>query len=65
MVKPARISSAFRKKNQGKVAISLDGSVIAVGKNSVAALREAKKKREGIENEKYVVSKIHYDRLAA
>ena len=64
MVKPAKISSAFRRKHQGKAAISLNGKVIAVGKNAVAALQLAKKKNPSIEEEDFVISKIHYKHIA-
>ena len=64
MIKSPKISAAFQKKHSGEVAISLGGKVVAVGTNSVAALKKAKKVVPDIENEEFLVIHIHSKYLA-
>lgn len=65
MIKPPKISAVSQKKHQGEVAISLNGKVIAFGKNAIKALEKAKIKIPDIEKEEFAISKIHYKYLAA
>ena len=64
MIKPPKISAVLQKKHQGEVAISLNGKVIAFGKNAVKALTKAKSKMPDIEKKEFAVSKIHHKYLA-
>lgn len=65
MPKPPRISSALAKKHKGETAISLlDGKVIAFGENAIDALEKAKKVLKDIEDEDYMISRVHGKILA-
>lgn len=65
MVKTPRISAIFQEKHRGQTVISLDGKIIGVGKTSVVALKDAKKKMPDIEAKEFLVSRIHPKYLAA
>lgn len=60
-----KISTAKQKQHKGEVAISWNGKVIAFGKNSVEALKKAKKVMPNIEEKEFSVSRIHHKYLAA
>ena len=64
MIKIPKISAALQKKHTGKVAISLDGKIIAVGKTTMTAFKKAKKNMPDIENKEFLVSRIHHKYLA-
>lgn len=64
MVKAPKISAVLQKEHTGEIAISLNGKVIATGKDSVAALAKAKKVLPRIENEEFLVSRIQHKYLA-
>jgi len=58
-MKSPKISSLITRSHHGWVAISnAHGTVLGIGKNSVLALEEAKKKYKDIENSVFVVSRI-------
>lgn len=61
--KPAKISLALRKKYNGYIAISFDGKLLGVGKDSVKALEAAKQEMPDIEAKEFLVSRIHHDDL--
>lgn len=65
MLQVPKISAAFRKTHSGNVAISLNGDIIAVGKNSVEALKKAKQIMPDIEEKEFLVSRIHNQYIAA
>lgn len=65
MVKVPKISALLKKKCQGHIAISLNGIVIGVGKDSIFALKDAKKKMPDIEQKEFLVSRIHNDEVLA
>lgn len=65
MVKPLKISAAFKKTHEGEVAISLNGEVIATGKTSTKALAKAKKIDPKIETKEFLISKIYPKYIAA
>lgn len=65
MVKTPKISAALREKHKGKVVISLDGKVIALGKTTTSAYHNAKRKMPDIEDKEFLVSRIHSKYLAA
>lgn len=60
-----KISSALKRDHQGEVAISLEGKIIAIGKNAIEALKKAKKIMPTIEDEEFLVSRIKPRYLAA
>lgn len=64
MVKSPKISAVLQKQHTGKIAISLDGKVIAVGENSLDAFKKAKKILPQIENEEFLVTRIQHKYLA-
>ncbi len=64
MIKTPKISAVLQKQYTGKVAISISGKVVAVGENSVAALKKAKKIVPQIENEEFLVTRIQHKYLA-
>lgn len=59
-----KISAVFRKKNSGKVLISLNGKILGMGSDSTAALKEAKKVMPEIEKKEFLISRIHNGILA-
>lgn len=60
MPESPKISAALAKKHACETAISLlNGRVVAFGKNAVEALRKAKKIMPNIENEEFVISRVH------
>ena len=60
-----KISAVMAKEHSGKVTISLNGKIIAIGKNSVEALKKAKKKDPDIENKEFLISRIQPKYIAA
>ncbi len=65
MPKPPKISSALAEKHKGETAISLlSGKVVAFGKNAVEALNKAKEVMPDIEEEEFMISRIHGKILA-
>lgn len=64
MVKAPKISAVFQKEHTGETAISLDGKIIAVGKNSVEAFKKAKKIIPQIEEKEFLVTRIQHKYLA-
>lgn len=65
MVKSPKISVAIQKKHPGKTAISVNGKIIAIGKNSIEAIKEAKKSMPNIEEKEFLVSHIYRKYIAA
>ncbi|MDP4008215.1 MAG: DUF5678 domain-containing protein [Candidatus Peregrinibacteria bacterium] len=65
MVKTPKISAALQQKHTGKVVISLDGKVVALGKTTTSAYSNAKKKMPNIDDKEFLVSRIHHKYLAA
>lgn len=65
MVRSPKISAVLQKQHAGEIAISLDGKIIAVGENSLAAFKKAKKILPQIEHEEFVVTRIQHKYLAA
>jgi len=53
-----KISAVVKKKHAGEVAISMNGKVVAVGKNSVEALKKAKQVDPNIEDKEFLISRI-------
>lgn len=64
MVKSPKISAVIQRQHTGEIAISLDGKIIAVGENSLAAFKKAKKIFPQIENEEFLVTRIQHKYLA-
>lgn len=64
MPKTPHISSELKKEHHGEIAISLNGKIIAIGKNALLALQKAKKIMSDIEEREFVVSRIQYKYLA-
>ncbi len=60
-----KISAAIQKEHQGKVAISLNGEIIAIGKDGIDALKKAQKVMPNIEEKEFLVSRIHPQYIAA
>ena len=60
-----KISAVMQKEYQGQTAISLDGKVIAFGKNAIDALKKAKEIVSDIENKDFAISRIHGKYLEA
>lgn len=65
MVKPLKISAALQKEHASETAISLDGKVIATGKNSVIALKRAQRVLPNIDEKEFLVSYIYPKYVAA
>lgn len=65
MVKPLKISAALQREHASETAISLNGKVVATGKNSVIALKKAKRVLPNIEEEEFLVSYIYPKYVAA
>lgn len=59
MVKSPKISALLKKKYRGYIAISFNGKVLGFGKNSLDALKEAKKEMKDIERKEFLVSRVH------
>lgn len=60
MVKAPKISAALEEKHKGETAISLlNGTVVGIGQDAVAALKKAKKIIPDIEEQEYVISRMH------
>jgi len=64
MPKTLHISAVLKKEHPGEVAISLNGKIIAIGKNALLALKKAKKTMPDIEKKEFMVSRIQYKYLA-
>lgn len=64
MIKTPKISAVLQKEHPGEVAISLNGKIIAVGGNSVVALKKAKKIVPNIEDREFLVTRIQHKYLA-
>lgn len=64
MVIVPKISAVIRKKHPGEVVISLDGKILGIGKDSLKALKEAKKIMPDIEKKEFAISRIHTGILA-
>ena len=60
-----KISALIKKQHRGEVAISLEGKIVAIGKNSIQALRKAKKAMPDIEGKEFLVSRIQPKYLVA
>ena len=54
-----KISAVMQKAHQGQTAISLNGKVIAFGKNAIEALMKAKKSDKDIEEKDFAISRVH------
>lgn len=65
MIKTPMISSALQKKHPGDVVISLHGKILGIGKNSIQAFKEAKKKLPNIDDQSFLISRIHGKVLVA
>ena len=65
MVKSPKISAVMQKKHVGDVVISLNGKIISVAKDSFAGFKKAKKVLPNIENEEFLISRIHHKYLVA
>ena len=65
MIKSPKISAALRKEHEGEVAISVNGKIIATGKTSIIALKNAKKKDSEIEDKEFLISRIYPKYIAA
>ncbi len=65
MTTPPRISAVMQRRNVGQTAISVDGKVIAFGKNAIDALKKAKKIVSDIEDKEFAISRIHGKYLEA
>lgn len=59
-----KISAVLKKKHPRGVVISLDGKILGVGKDTVQALKEAKKNMPEIEKKEFAISRIHTGVLA-
>lgn len=59
-----KISSALQKKHKGKVAIYLHGKSVAFGENTIEAVQNAKKIISNIEDQEFVISRVHHKYLA-
>lgn len=55
----------MQKTHPGETAISLNGEIIAIGKDSVEALKKAKKTVPDIEKKEFLVSHIYPKYIAA
>jgi len=64
MPKTPHISAVLKKEHPGEVVISLNGKIIAIGKDALLALKKAKKMVPDIENKEFLVSRIKYKYLA-
>lgn len=65
MVKSPKISAAFIKEHGGEDAISINGRIIATGKNGLIALKKAKKIDPDIEKKEFLLSRIYRKYIAA
>lgn len=65
MIKSPKISAAIQKKHPGETAVSLNGKIIAIGKNSVDAVQKAKKTIPDIEEKEFLISHIYPKYIAA
>ena len=65
MVRSPKISALLQKKYSGKTAISLNGKILAIGKNSIDAYQKAKRVMPGIEKKEFLVSHIYPKYVAA
>lgn len=65
MVKLPKISAAFIKRHGGEDAISVNGRVIATGRNGLIALKKAKKIDPNIEKKDFLLSRIYRKYIAA
>lgn len=59
-----KISAVLRKKHPRGVVISLDGKILGVGKDTIEALKRAKKIMPNIEDKEFAISRIHTGILA-
>lgn len=64
MIKTPKISAVLHKQHTGEIIISLDGKIIAIGKNSLAAFKKAKKILPQIEDKEFLVTRIQHKYLA-
>lgn len=65
MIRTPIISSALQKKHPGDVVISLNGKILGIGKNSIQAFEKAKEKLPNIDDQSFLISRIHGKVLVA
>lgn len=58
MPKSPHISAAIEKNHVGEVVISWNGKILGIGKNSLLALKKAKKVMPNIEDKEFLISRI-------
>ena len=64
MIQTIKISAALQRQHKGQVAIYLNGNPIAFGNNTLKAVSNAKKIIPNIEDQNFVISRVHHDYLA-
>ena len=64
MIISPKVSLQFQKQHRGEVIISFEGKVIGVGKDAIIALRRAKKAMPTIEQQEFLISRIHHNSIA-
>lgn len=66
VIKPPHpeMSPAFEKKHKGQNVISLNGKVLATGKNSLIAYKKAKKIVPNLDKKDFLISRIYPDYVA-
>ena len=62
--KSPKISAAVEEKHRGEIVISLDGKVLAFGKDGRDALKKAKKVMPDIDNKEFLVFRIRHKYIA-
>lgn len=60
-----KISSALRKEHIGETVISLDGKVLAFGKNAIIAFNKAQKIVPDLDEKEFSISRIQPKYIAA
>lgn len=65
MVKLPRVSALLEKQYPGKVVLSFNGKILAIAEDSFTALQEAKKIMPTIDQEEFLISRIHHPYLVA
>ena len=65
MIKLPKITKEIEKKHGGETLIALDGEILGIGKTSIEAVKEAKKKDPDIEDKEFLIWHIDTGRIRA
>ena len=57
-MKSPKITNAMQKKYAGYTVVSLNGKILGIGVDTVAAVEKAKNSEPAIENKEFMISRI-------